>query len=46
LRTPLAIAEASVPEIVKALFESSSWAGQGDTYFWYMTSFVKIYTYN
>ncbi|XP_059460849.1 helicase and polymerase-containing protein TEBICHI isoform X2 [Corylus avellana] len=29
LRTPLAIAEASVPEIVKALFESSSWAGQG-----------------
>ncbi|KAK1550568.1 hypothetical protein Q3G72_021166 [Acer saccharum] len=25
LRTPLAIAEASVPEIVKALFESSSW---------------------
>ncbi|XP_077220020.1 MUS308 and mammalian DNA polymerase-like protein isoform X2 [Tasmannia lanceolata] len=28
LRTPLAIAEASVPEIVKALFESSSWAAQ------------------
>ncbi|KAL5850413.1 hypothetical protein ACOSQ3_008468 [Xanthoceras sorbifolium] len=28
LRTPLAIAEASVPEIVKALFESSSWATQ------------------
>ncbi|XP_059445323.1 helicase and polymerase-containing protein TEBICHI-like [Corylus avellana] len=28
LRTPLAIAEASVPEIGKALFESSSWAGQ------------------
>ncbi|KAI4316161.1 hypothetical protein L6164_024167 [Bauhinia variegata] len=26
LRTPLAIAEASIPEIVKALFESSSWA--------------------
>ncbi|XP_065858049.1 helicase and polymerase-containing protein TEBICHI isoform X2 [Euphorbia lathyris] len=29
LRTPLAIAEASISEIVKALFESSSWAGQG-----------------
>ncbi|KAL1315068.1 hypothetical protein HN51_041855 [Arachis hypogaea] len=29
LRTPLAIAEASVPEIVKALFESSSWATEG-----------------
>ncbi|XP_059641680.1 helicase and polymerase-containing protein TEBICHI isoform X1 [Cornus florida] len=28
LRTPQAIAEASVPEIVKALFESSSWAAQ------------------
>ncbi|XP_057957397.1 helicase and polymerase-containing protein TEBICHI isoform X2 [Malania oleifera] len=26
LRTPLAIAEAAIPEIVKALFESSSWA--------------------
>lgn len=29
LRTPLAIAEASIPEIVKALFESSSWATEG-----------------
>ncbi|XVF48493.1 hypothetical protein PTKIN_Ptkin03bG0194900 [Pterospermum kingtungense] len=28
LRTPLAIAEASFPEIVKALFESSSWVAQ------------------
>ncbi|KAK8319113.1 hypothetical protein V6Z12_A13G219900 [Gossypium hirsutum] len=28
LRTPLAIAEASIPEIVKALFESSSWVAQ------------------
>ncbi|XP_024031656.1 helicase and polymerase-containing protein TEBICHI [Morus notabilis] len=28
LRTPLSIAEASIPEIVKALFETSSWAGQ------------------
>ncbi|XP_039027780.1 helicase and polymerase-containing protein TEBICHI isoform X1 [Hibiscus syriacus] len=28
LRTPLAIAEASIPEIVKALFESSSWIAQ------------------
>ncbi|KAL5558793.1 hypothetical protein UlMin_035004 [Ulmus minor] len=28
LRTPLSIAEASIPEIVKALFESSSWAAQ------------------
>ncbi|GAB4837362.1 hypothetical protein Ancab_002239 [Ancistrocladus abbreviatus] len=28
LRTPLAIAEASVNEIAKALFESSSWAAQ------------------
>ncbi|OMO91013.1 hypothetical protein COLO4_18706 [Corchorus olitorius] len=28
LRTPQAIAEASIPEIVKALFESSSWAEQ------------------
>ncbi|KAM0973689.1 hypothetical protein ACFX2C_016979 [Malus domestica] len=28
LRTPLAIAEASIPEIVKALFESSSWNEQ------------------
>ncbi|XP_058074387.1 helicase and polymerase-containing protein TEBICHI isoform X4 [Magnolia sinica] len=28
LRTPLAIAEASLSEIVKALFESSSWASQ------------------
>ncbi|KAK6249105.1 hypothetical protein QUC31_020670 [Theobroma cacao] len=28
LRTPLAIAEASIPEIFKALFESSSWAAQ------------------
>ncbi|MBA0873433.1 hypothetical protein Goshw_002175 [Gossypium schwendimanii] len=30
LRTPLAIAEASIPEIVKALFESSSWVAQGE----------------
>ncbi|XP_061336496.1 helicase and polymerase-containing protein TEBICHI [Gastrolobium bilobum] len=29
LRTPLAIAEASILEIVKALFESSSWAAEG-----------------
>ncbi|KAF3446459.1 hypothetical protein FNV43_RR11638 [Rhamnella rubrinervis] len=29
LRTPSAIAEASIPEIVKALFESASWAAQG-----------------
>jgi DNA polymerase theta len=28
LRTPLAIAEASVHDILKALFESSSWTGQ------------------
>ncbi|CAN4127872.1 unnamed protein product [Withania somnifera] len=28
-RTPEAIAEASVPDIVKVLFESSSWADQG-----------------
>ncbi|XP_075107854.1 helicase and polymerase-containing protein TEBICHI-like isoform X1 [Nicotiana tabacum] len=28
-RTPEAIAEASIPEIVKVLFESSSWADQG-----------------
>ncbi|KAM1726192.1 hypothetical protein ACFX12_016991 [Malus domestica] len=28
LRTPLAIAEASIPEIVKALFEFSSWNEQ------------------
>ncbi|KAK3016369.1 hypothetical protein RJ639_005362 [Escallonia herrerae] len=30
LRTPQAIAEASILEIVKALFESSSWATQGE----------------
>ncbi|XP_073110579.1 helicase and polymerase-containing protein TEBICHI isoform X1 [Elaeis guineensis] len=30
LRTPLAIAEANVYEIAKALFESSAWAGQDD----------------
>ncbi|KAI3468240.1 hypothetical protein Pfo_024903 [Paulownia fortunei] len=29
LRTPQAIAEASIPEIVKALFESSSWSAHG-----------------
>lgn len=29
LRTPVAIAEASIPEIAKALFESSGWSGQG-----------------
>ncbi|KAI9097672.1 hypothetical protein K1719_025443 [Acacia pycnantha] len=29
LRTTLAIAEASIPEIVKALFESASWASDG-----------------
>ncbi|KAL3500503.1 hypothetical protein ACH5RR_039596, partial [Cinchona calisaya] len=29
LRTPQTIAEASIPEIAKALFESSSWAAQG-----------------
>ncbi|CAD6336670.1 unnamed protein product, partial [Miscanthus lutarioriparius] len=28
LRTPVAIAEASIPEIAKALFESSGWSGQ------------------
>ncbi|KAH6757052.1 hypothetical protein C2S51_038889 [Perilla frutescens var. frutescens] len=28
MRTPQAIAEASIPEIVKALFESSSWSAQ------------------
>ncbi|TQD92506.1 hypothetical protein C1H46_021920 [Malus baccata] len=32
LRTLLAIAEASIPEIVKALFEFSSWNEQGDAY--------------
>ena len=32
LRTPLSIAEASISEIAKALFESSSWAGQGECY--------------
>ncbi|XP_059592184.1 helicase and polymerase-containing protein TEBICHI isoform X2 [Vitis vinifera] len=31
LRTPLAIAEASIPEIVKALFEFSSWAAEGNS---------------
>ncbi|KAG1335104.1 putative DNA-directed DNA polymerase [Cocos nucifera] len=31
LRTPLAIAEATVSEIAKALFESSAWAGQDDS---------------
>ncbi|AQK40089.1 Helicase and polymerase-containing protein TEBICHI [Zea mays] len=31
LRTPVAIAEASIPEIAKALFESSAWSGQGDS---------------
>ncbi|EEC69123.1 hypothetical protein OsI_38041 [Oryza sativa Indica Group] len=31
LRTPVAIAEASIPEIAKALFESSTWSGQGDS---------------
>lgn len=30
LRSPLAIAEASIPEIVKALFESASWASDGN----------------
>jgi DNA polymerase theta len=30
LRTPQAIAEASIPEIGKALFESSSWSAQGE----------------
>ncbi|KAL6854375.1 hypothetical protein ACP4OV_019278 [Aristida adscensionis] len=30
LRTPVAIAEASIPEIAKALFESSTWSGQDD----------------
>ncbi|KAG2620442.1 hypothetical protein PVAP13_3NG107600 [Panicum virgatum] len=31
LRTPVAIAEASIPEIAKALFESSTWSGQDDS---------------
>ncbi|XP_038985040.1 helicase and polymerase-containing protein TEBICHI isoform X5 [Phoenix dactylifera] len=31
LRTPLAIAEATVSVIAKALFESSAWAGQDDS---------------
>ncbi|XP_073012513.1 helicase and polymerase-containing protein TEBICHI isoform X1 [Typha latifolia] len=31
LRTPSAIAEAPVPEIAKALFESSAWSGQDDS---------------
>ena len=31
LRTPLAIAEASITEIEKALFESVSWTAQGET---------------
>jgi len=30
LRTPQAIAEASIPEIGKALVESSSWTAQGE----------------
>ncbi|XP_038986198.1 helicase and polymerase-containing protein TEBICHI-like isoform X2 [Phoenix dactylifera] len=33
LRTPLAIAEATISEIAKALFESSAWAGQDDSAF-------------
>lgn len=33
LRTSQAIAEASVPEIVKALFESSAWAAEGKSVF-------------
>ncbi|CAL4907070.1 unnamed protein product [Urochloa decumbens] len=31
LRTPVAIAEASIPEIAKALFESSNWSEQDDS---------------
>nr|CAB3461938.1 unnamed protein product [Digitaria exilis] len=31
LRTPAAIAEASIPEIAKALFGSSTWSGQDDS---------------
>ncbi|KAG8048419.1 hypothetical protein GUJ93_ZPchr0009g1479 [Zizania palustris] len=31
LRSPVAIAEASIPEIAKALFESSTWSGQDDS---------------
>ncbi|GJM87561.1 hypothetical protein PR202_ga03528 [Eleusine coracana subsp. coracana] len=31
LRTPVAIAEASIPEIAKALFDSSTWSGQDDS---------------
>ncbi|KAJ1257461.1 hypothetical protein BS78_K017400 [Paspalum vaginatum] len=31
LRTPVAIAEASIPEIAKALFESSTWSGKDDS---------------
>ncbi|GJN13402.1 hypothetical protein PR202_gb00096 [Eleusine coracana subsp. coracana] len=31
LRTPVAIAEASIPEIAKALFDSSTWCGQDDS---------------
>ncbi|TVU51610.1 hypothetical protein EJB05_03050 [Eragrostis curvula] len=31
LRTPVAIAEASIPEIARALFDSSSWSGQDDS---------------
>lgn len=34
LRTPLAIAEASVTEIVKAMFDSSAWTHQGDFLFY------------
>jgi len=29
LRTPQAVAEASLSELVKALFEASSWAAEG-----------------
>ncbi|XP_062201875.1 helicase and polymerase-containing protein TEBICHI isoform X2 [Phragmites australis] len=31
LRTPVAIAEASIPEIARALFESSTWSGHDDS---------------
>ncbi|GKB57621.1 helicase and polymerase-containing protein TEBICHI [Tanacetum coccineum] len=42
LRTPQAIAEASIPEIAKTIFESASWDAQGKAYLNLLSSSSEV----
>lgn len=43
MRTPQAIAESPIPEIVKALFESSAWAAEGNLPLYRMHHLLAVF---